>query len=321
MLLFISILFMLGTLFGSFSTVLIERWNSGKRGIMWGRSECPHCNHQLTARELIPIWSYILQWAKCRNCHTPISSFYPAAEILMWLVFASMGMVFFMGSGELFSGEMILLLCMGFITGVYILYDARYMEVPDQIMVPAIYGYLFLLLGSIVFPTWETLFFDRVSFIMMSDLIRDHMIAAICLYTFFYVQILIPGAIFLVRQKKWKQTFELILSYFIFPVELFFSMFRRVRTTESNSESEIPTWVGWGDLRIALFIGLTLGIVHGVFAFFCAYLFGSIVGIVLLIKNGRKNARIAFWPFLGIGWIIALLLYTDVLEYINLFAI
>lgn len=39
---------------------------------------------------------------------------------------------------DLLSLEMLLLLIFGFITGVYILYDIRYMEIPDQIMVPAL---------------------------------------------------------------------------------------------------------------------------------------------------------------------------------------
>lgn len=39
---------------------------------------------------------------------------------------------------DLLSLEMILLLVFGFITGIYILYDVRYMEIPDQIMVPAL---------------------------------------------------------------------------------------------------------------------------------------------------------------------------------------
>jgi uncharacterized membrane protein len=49
------------------------------------------------------------------------------------------------------SSEMFLLLIFGFTTGVYILYDLRYMEIPDQIMIPIIYLLLAIPFISILF--------------------------------------------------------------------------------------------------------------------------------------------------------------------------
>ena len=49
------------------------------------------------------------------------------------------------------------------------------------------------------------------------------------------------------------------------------------RKPKKEESLDIPTWIGGGDLRIALFIGLTLGIVHGVASFAFAYIIGSIV--------------------------------------------
>jgi hypothetical protein len=39
---------------------------------------------------------------------------------------------------DLISMKSLFLIFFGFVTGTYILYDLRYMEIPDQIMVPAI---------------------------------------------------------------------------------------------------------------------------------------------------------------------------------------
>ncbi|OQY54182.1 MAG: prepilin peptidase [Candidatus Parabeggiatoa sp. nov. 2] len=48
--------------------------------LIWPRSRCPHCGHQITALENIPIFSYIWQRGKCTACHKPISIRYPLIE-------------------------------------------------------------------------------------------------------------------------------------------------------------------------------------------------------------------------------------------------
>ncbi len=50
---------------------------------MWGRSRCPHCNHALGFRDLVPLVSYIIQHGKCRHCDKAISWRYPLAELSM----------------------------------------------------------------------------------------------------------------------------------------------------------------------------------------------------------------------------------------------
>ncbi|MEN8214784.1 MAG: A24 family peptidase [Pseudomonadota bacterium] len=44
------------------------------------RSRCPHCGHQITVLENIPILSYIWQRGKCTACHQAISLRYPLIE-------------------------------------------------------------------------------------------------------------------------------------------------------------------------------------------------------------------------------------------------
>lgn len=311
--LFLS-LFIIGTAFWSFSTVLIERWHSGKWGIVMWRSECPKCHSILSWKELFPIFSYLFQGGKCHSCKVKIPAFYPVAELFMGTIFLIMGVVFFRWTAELFSWQMFILFILWFITGVYVLYDAKFMEVPDQVMVPWIYLYLILIIWSFYIDGWQLYLFDSSTYESAKGLLLDHISAAIILYSFFYIQILIPGMIFLIKKGRYSQIIELFASYILFPITLPFQSF--IKNNTDNSD-EIPSWIGWWDLRIALFIGLTLGTLHGMVAFFIAYCIWSIVWIGILMKNGRKNSQIPFWPFLGIGWLISIYFHNEILMYMT----
>ena len=68
------------------------------------------------------------------------------------------------------------------------------MEIPDQMMIPGIFGYLILLIASIYFYDIELLIFDRFAY--KEDVyafVVDHLAGAWILYSFLYIQILIPG--------------------------------------------------------------------------------------------------------------------------------
>lgn len=81
------ILFIYGTIFGSFFNVLGLRLPQ-ERLFKKSRSYCYHCQHQLTWRELIPILSYLLQRGRCRECQQKISSLYPVMEMMTGFLFA-----------------------------------------------------------------------------------------------------------------------------------------------------------------------------------------------------------------------------------------
>lgn len=82
------IIFIMGTVFGSFSTLAIYRIPQ-KKNITTDKSFCPNCKHKLSIMDSIPVLSYILLGGKCRYCHKKISSSYFFIEILMGL--ASVG--------------------------------------------------------------------------------------------------------------------------------------------------------------------------------------------------------------------------------------
>ena len=83
-----TLLAVLGACWGSFAATLSDRWPQG-RSIIQPRSHCGSCQRTLSARDLIPVLSYILARGRCRHCSVPVSRRYPLIEIAS----ASIGLV------------------------------------------------------------------------------------------------------------------------------------------------------------------------------------------------------------------------------------
>lgn len=120
--------FMLGAIFGSFYYVVAYRIPKGE-SIVYPPSHCPNCNHRLGSLELIPIFSYLLQGGKCKNCKDKISIFYPLFEIVCGLLFGFS----FLSYG--FSLELIIVLIFISMLMIIMLSDYYYMIIPDGILV------------------------------------------------------------------------------------------------------------------------------------------------------------------------------------------
>lgn len=84
------ILFIMGTLFGSFYTLAVYRIPK-RQDITHTHSYCPNCNHKLGLLDLIPIFSYIFLRGKCRYCKEKIRPRYLILEILSGLLFVLLG--------------------------------------------------------------------------------------------------------------------------------------------------------------------------------------------------------------------------------------
>jgi len=77
---FLTLFFtMLGSLLGSFSNVVILRMAEG-RSVVFPPSCCPHCKHQLSPLDLIPVFGWVFLLGRCRYCRAPISIQYPLVE-------------------------------------------------------------------------------------------------------------------------------------------------------------------------------------------------------------------------------------------------
>ena len=83
----IILFFVFGLVFGSFYNVIVYRLPKGMSLVKPG-SHCPHCGHQLTSLELVPVLSFLLQNGRCKVCKSKISWRYPVVELVTGLGFA-----------------------------------------------------------------------------------------------------------------------------------------------------------------------------------------------------------------------------------------
>lgn len=79
------VVFLFGLGIGSFLNVLVIRGYAGES--LKGRSYCRSCKNTLSPKELIPVFSYLLQKGRCRSCGTAFSSQYALVEFTTALCF------------------------------------------------------------------------------------------------------------------------------------------------------------------------------------------------------------------------------------------
>lgn len=81
------IVFVLGSVFGSFIGAFTYRWPRGI-SIFDGRSECDVCKKKISWHDNIPLLSYIMLGGKCRKCDKKISIRYPVIEGSTAIIFS-----------------------------------------------------------------------------------------------------------------------------------------------------------------------------------------------------------------------------------------
>ena len=110
------------------------------------RSACPHCGHQITALENIPLLSWLFLKGRCSSCQHPISARYPLVELLCAL--ASVSVAFYYPPGWALAGALLLtwiLLALTFI-------DFDKLLLPDQLTLPLLWVGLLLNLSHQFVP-------------------------------------------------------------------------------------------------------------------------------------------------------------------------
>ena len=149
-----------GLLFGSFFNVVGLRFPAGQ-SIVRPRSACPKCDHTLTARELIPVLSYMMQRGKCRVCRTGISPLYPLTELATALLFLYAYLSFGL-TAEFFIGILFISLLL-----IITVSDLAYMIIPDKILL--FFAALFII-GRVFWPLspwWDSLLGAAVGFFLL----------------------------------------------------------------------------------------------------------------------------------------------------------
>lgn len=130
------VLFVFGTIFGSFFGVVGSRLPLGE-SIISPASHCTNCGHFLKSYELIPVFSFLIQGGKCRKCKAKLSWRYLIYELITGVLFAFCYCIFGFSSS--------LVLALTFISAIVIVVisDIEYYIIPDEVL--WVFGILLLL--------------------------------------------------------------------------------------------------------------------------------------------------------------------------------
>ena len=173
----------MGLLVGSFLNVVILRlprrleweWKRDARevleqtelyeppppGIVVERSHCPHCGHQLSWFENIPVLSWLALRGRCRSCKAPISPQYPLVELLTAVLFVAC--VWNFGFGWQGFGAMVFTGFLIALSGI----DLRTQLLPDQLTLPLMWLGLIAAADSLYMPVKPALLGAMVGYVSL----------------------------------------------------------------------------------------------------------------------------------------------------------
>jgi leader peptidase (prepilin peptidase)/N-methyltransferase len=118
-----GILFFLGTIIASFTTVIAERVYTGQSWAK-GRSRCNSCRRQLSMIDLVPVFSLIAFRARCRTCKARIPMLYSVFEAALGITFACA----YFSLGQFLVSLVVFLLACTLLLFI-VVYDLRHMVV------------------------------------------------------------------------------------------------------------------------------------------------------------------------------------------------
>ncbi len=263
------LLFIFGSAIGSFLNVLTIRYQPDKsllsRDVISGRSSCPFCRNRLKWYELIPLFSFVIQKGRCRNCRQKLSWQYPIVELLTGLLFVLIfRRLFFIYNpfhlvllGEsLFSFYLITVLWL-IIAAIYLtisIIDLKHQIIPDGLNI-----FLFLIVLGLIAGGFQNSFLGPYKLLFGPQNINiwiNHLIAGLAALLFFVL-------IFFLWQGK---------------------------------------GMGLGDLKLVAVSGFLLGWPDISLALILAFFSGALVSIFLMLyKKKTFKDSVPFGPFLTLG--------------------
>ena len=123
---FLFLIFIFGTLIGSFLNVVIYRIPKNE-SIAFPASKCQSCQTPLKWYHNIPIFSWLFLGGKCAFCSDPIAKQYPIVEFVTGLIFVAL----FMKLGLVWYFPFVAFAFAALFALVMI--DFKYMAVPDSV--------------------------------------------------------------------------------------------------------------------------------------------------------------------------------------------
>ena len=126
---YLFVMFIFGLCMGSFFLVVGTRL-SEEKSIIKPNSHCTHCKKILKPKDLIPIFSYLLNRGKCRYCHTKIGAIYPMVEIMTGIIFV-ITYIFF----PTYSLNLMIGIILASLVIVISVSDFKYLIIPDEVLI------------------------------------------------------------------------------------------------------------------------------------------------------------------------------------------
>lgn len=293
---------LLGLIVGSFINVLTLRWpDDGRslkiRQITSGRSHCPKCHQTLKWIDLIPVLSFIFLRRRCRYCHEKISWQYPVVEIIMGLVF---------------SGVSYTVLNINFFR-YYLFSDFRaHFWILAIILLWFFFSALLIALSIIDLKKYllpDQLLFPGIGIALLADF-GFHFLSRSLASGFPHGGLTFLGS----YADSLVLLFSPIVSYVLGAVVLAGFLFLLYFFSHGRA-------MGFGDVKLAIFIGLILGLFGGILSFMISFIIGAIVSLFIIIfKRKRLNDAIPFGPFLTLGVFFVIFLGEAIVNfYFSLF--
>lgn len=291
--------FSLGLLLGSLVLCLADR--SLTKESFWGRSYCDRCKHKLAWYDLFPVLSYILLKGKCRYCSYKMPLEYPLTELIMGIL---VSLLFFqklpvnninfinyfsyLNPGSVLNlADLVFQLFVVCILTIVFITDIKTGLIPNRITYPAIViSFIYLLSSSIA----------KIVFLytsLNSSVLGKYLLSPET--GFFYRHALINAAPF------WEGMLGAVLLFIFFGLLIVITGGRGM---------------GIGDLKLGIFMGLSLGFERSILALMLSFISGSIIGILLVILNKKQlKQTIPFGPFLTFGSLVALYYGQQILDW------
>mgnify|MGYP000117793760 CR=1 FL=1 len=261
-----AVVFAFGACIGSFLNVVIYRVPN-EQSVVFPNSACPKCKKPIALYDNIPVISWLILRAKCRNCDQPIHWRYPAVELLTALVFllvySQVGFSAFLPVALAFVSTMIAL----------IFIDSEHMILPNVITYPL---FVFALLVRVIYPVvFGTSYFSDTLYAPLNSIAGPPWLASLAGAI---LGALVGGGSLWLVGEAWK----------------------RFRGVDAMGLGDVKMMLGVGAL-----LGWRLAILTIFLGAFSGAVIGGIV--VLRQKDKDLQTQIPFGIFLGIGAILSLL--------------
>jgi leader peptidase (prepilin peptidase)/N-methyltransferase len=292
--------FLLGLLFGSFLNVCISRLPE-HRSVVKPRSHCPKCLTPIRWYDNVPLLSWVLLAAKCRNCKGAIPWRYPAVELATGLWFALMVWVGYSQPAAQqsvgFCISLVSFAILGFLLIGLLVMDWQTHTLPDAFTLSGTaIGFFIVCVQAIFLPRG------------MYDI---HVNPKHSLRLSGPGSFQGQGDVFLTGPEHlvWGRILAICVAAAI--PWLIRALYKAVRKREG---------LGMGDVKLMAMIAAFLGFAPAMLALFIGVLLGAIYGVILLARR-RANAtsQLPLGTFLCIGGLVAALLAEPMLAWYRSF--